>query len=90
MLFCDTTAAETDTSASTADAGKIRTGGGYRPAASKAGKGKSQVTNDTTAAPETADKGKVRLGGGYRPAADTTDAGKVRLGGGYRLPTQNA
>lgn len=69
MLFCDKAAAETNTSASTADAGKVRTGGGFRPVASKADAGKGAPAADVADAPDapaTADKGKVRLGGGFR------------------------
>ena len=42
MLFCDKAAAGT-TSAATADTGRIRLGGGYRPAASTADTGKIRL-----------------------------------------------
>ena len=43
MLFCDKAAAGTNTSATTADTGKIRLGGGYRPVASTADTGKIRL-----------------------------------------------
>ncbi len=66
MLFCDKAAAATDTTATTADAGKIRFGGGYRPAASTADAGKIRLGGGYRPAATTVDTGKVRLGGGYR------------------------
>ena len=63
MLLCTATVAEARQPATTADAGKIRLGGGYR----------LPETTADTASPggdrrsgATADAGKIRLGGGYR------------------------
>ncbi len=98
MLFCDKAAAETTTSATIADAGNIRLGGGYRPAATTTATGTASAettptetaTAATTTSATTGDAGKIRLGGGYRPAANTADTGKIRLGGGYRPASKDA
>lgn len=67
MLFCDKSADDTKTPAATADAGKIRLGGGYRPATTN--KDAIAAPTDAAAVPaDTTDRGKIRLGGGYRMA----------------------